>query len=443
MHDAANSADSSILPAHEQAHARFSQHADARSTAWLQPLRERALQTFATKGFPSTRDEDWKYTNLTRVAERNAACLGQEPVIADKAVIADRLTRLPKLTNCYSVVFANGRFQSDLSRLPGKDAGVTIQIFSHADEDTRNRILDRLGHGGQSAAFRLGDLNTAFLTDGIIVTVQADVSVTSPIHAVFLADGPAIVTQPRILVNLGQNSRATFIEQYLDGGAGVTNAITEIDCAKSAHLTYYKLQEQSDDVYHLAAQAINMAKDSHVKSLHLDLGGGLARNDLLVKLTGAGSSAELFGLFLVDGERHVDNHTRVDHLAEKTMSRENYRGVIDDRGRGIFNGKIIVHPGADQTDAKLNNRNLVLSRTGEVDTKPELEIYTDDVKCSHGATTGQLDDNAIFYLQSRGIPAAQARQILIAAFAREVLSHVEVEALAEHIESAVAAKLPD
>ena len=442
MTESANTGQPDILLAHQQAHTAFSNKADRSATGWLQSVRERAMQDFSISGFPSTRDEDWKYTSLTKVAERSAAFLGQEPAVADTNSVTQQLAQLTEISGCNSVVFANGQFQRELSNLPEGNTGVTIETLSHANEGLREQVLRHLGENANADSSRLAALNTAFLADGLVITVPADVTLDAPIHVIFTTDNQAGSSQPRILLNLEQNSRAILIEQHIGHGAGLTNAITEIECQKGAHLKYVKLQEESRDAYHLAAQSINMAEDSHVEALHLDLGSLLARNDLRVNLTGTGASADLYGLFLVDGERHIDNHTRMDHLAENTTSRENYRGVIDDRGRGIFNGKIIVHPGADRTDAQMNNRNLVLSRTGEIDTKPELEIYTDDVKCSHGATTGQLDKDAIFYLQTRGVAESEARQMLITAFAREVLNFIEIGALGNYIETAVAERLP-
>jgi Fe-S cluster assembly protein SufD len=442
MTESTNIAKKDVLLAHQQAHAIFSQSDGVVDTDWLQPIRERAMLAFSRSGFPTTHDEDWKYTNLTKVADRSATYLKQLPAAANPDVISELLARLDGIAGCYSVVVANGQFQQDLSKLPDLDAGIKIETLRGADDEVRQKVQQHLGQHAQIDSFRLAALNTAFLMDGLVITVPAGKAVSTPIHVVFASDGQHASIQPRILLRMEENSQAVLIEHHIGQGAGLTNAITEIDCATGANITYVKLQEDDQDAYHLAAQHISLAEDSHLEALHIDLGSKLARNDLQVHLNGTGSTANLYGLFLVDGERHVDNHTRVDHLAEHTTSREIYHGVINDRGRGVFNGKIIVHSGADQTDAQLNNRNLLLSSAAEVDTKPELEIYTDDVKCSHGTTTGQLDANAIFYLQARGIPKAEARQMLIGAFAREIAHHVKVEVLDKYIEAIVAERLP-
>jgi Fe-S cluster assembly protein SufD len=442
MTESTNIAEKDVLAAHRQAHAIFSQSDGVIDTGWLQPIRERAMRAFSRSGFPTTHDEDWKYTNLTKVADRSATYLKQLPTAANPEVISELLARLDEIAGCYTVVVANGQFRQDLSKLPDLDAGIEIGTLRGADDEVQRKVQQHLGQHAQFDSFRLAALNTAFLMDGLVITIAAGKAVSIPIHVVFVSDGQPASIQPRIWLRLEENSQAVLIEHHIGQGAGLTNAITEIDCARGATIDYVKLQEDGQDAYHLAAQHVSLAEDSHLEALHIDLGSKLARNDLQVHLNGTGSTANLYGLFLVDGERHVDNHTRIDHLGECTTSRENYRGVIDDRGRGIFNGKIIVHSGADQTDAQLNNRNLLLSSAAEVDTKPELEIYTDDVKCSHGATTGQLDTNAIFYLQARGIPKAQARQMLISAFAREIVHHIKVEALEKYIEAIVAERLP-
>jgi Fe-S cluster assembly protein SufD len=431
-----------VLLAHQRAHEAFSQSEGVRDTVWLQAIRERAMNKFSLAGFPSSRDEDWKYTNLTPVTDRSASYIGQTAAAPNPDDIAKLLAGLADISECDTVVFGNGQFQADLSTLPHGEDGLKIETFRDAGDETRKLIQQHMDRNGPIDAFRLATLNTAFLSDGLVIAIPAGRRVSRPIHVIFATHGEHASTQPRILLRMQENSEVTLIEHHLSDGASLTNAVTEIDCAKGARIKYIKLQEDDHQAYHLAAQHITLGTDSCIEALHLDLGGKLARNDLQVHLQGAGSAANLYGLFLVDGQRHVDNHTRVDHLVEHTSCRENYRGVINDHGRGIFNGKIIVHSGADKTDAQLNNRNLLLSNTAEIDTKPELEIYTDDVKCSHGTTTGQLDTNAIFYLRARGITEDEARQMLIGAFAREIVRHIEVPALDKYLEKIVTEKLP-
>jgi Fe-S cluster assembly protein SufD len=245
-----------------------------------------------------------------------------------------------------------------------------------------------------------------------------------------------------VLIDVGAGARATLIEHHLGRGASVSNSVTDVICAAGARLSYVKLQDEADDGIHLATQGFHLGNQASAELLHLDLGSRLARNDLRVELAGDGATVSAHGLFFADGSRHLDNHTRVDHRAPHTVSRELYRGIADSKGRGVFNGKVIVHAGAGGTDAQLRNQNLLLSSGAEIDTKPELEIYADDVKCSHGATTGQLDATAIFYLRSRGIPAEDARRMLIASFAREIVGRLPAGAIEKYVLALLHGRLP-
>jgi Fe-S cluster assembly protein SufD len=252
------------------------------------------------------------------------------------------------------------------------------------------------------------------------------------VHVIFITSGAALASS-RLFVTAGQDSRMSIVEHHFSAGAGVSNIITEAHCRAGADLDFLKLQAESDDAIHLAAQSFEVAARAKLQLTHLDLGARLARNDLTVTLRGEGGEVSAQGLFLADGARHLDNHTRIEHLARHTTSRETYRGIANQTGRGVFNGKIIVFPGADQTDARLTNQNLLLARGAEVDTKPELEIYADDVKCSHGATIGRLDAQAIFYLRSRGIDEESARRMLVSAFAGQIVGSIQFPALREHL----------
>jgi Fe-S cluster assembly protein SufD len=439
----ANTTDNAFL----KAHAAFPRPANQ----WLQPIRDRAFQAFSQAGFPTVRDEEWKYTNLADVEARSAAYLNAGLAAADMTAAKSLLDALPLDPGHYTLVFANGQFRADLSNLPANEAGLSIETLGSADAKSGQRIGDCLGRIANIERFQLAALNTAFLVDGLVVRVSGGCEVSRPIHVIFISDGNPVSVQPRILLTLGEQSRAMLIEHYAGCGAGLTNALTEVHCATAAHLKYIKLQEEGAESYHLAAQHFRLDRDSRLDTVHVDLGARLARNDLTVRLAGPGASANLHGLFVVDGKRHIDNHTRLDHLAGETTSRESYRGILSDHGHGVFNGKIIVHPGADQSDAQLSNRNLLLSTKAEIDTKPELEIYTDEVKCGHGTTTGRLDDEALFYLRTRGVPAVQARRMLVTAFAKDIIDQISdpgndrtgprATAIAEHVGNALDRRL--
>jgi len=416
----------------------------AAADEWLQPLRESAIQVFSRTGFPTIRDEDWKYTSLSDVESRSAAYLNAKQAAADIDTIKTILSALPIDQSAFTVVFTNGLFCGELSNLPEKDAGLTIDTLSGLDDQSKDLVRSQLGRYAQIERFQLAALNTAFLNDGLIIRLPEHSDISTPIHVIFVSDQQNISVQPRVLISLGEYSRASVIEHYVGQGASCTNAVTEIHCAKGAHLRYIKIQQEDFQAYHLAAQYVQLDQDSRFDAVHVDLGAKLARNDLTVRLAGPGASTQLDGLFVVDGQRHVDNHTRLDHLEPQTTSVENYRGIINEQGRGVFNGKIIVHTGADKSDAQLNNRNLLLSAEAEIDTKPELEIYTDDVKCAHGTTTGQLDTNALFYLRVRGIPADLAKQMLVTAFANEIINRIDstLTPLSDYIRDGVMRQLP-
>jgi Fe-S cluster assembly protein SufD len=422
----------------------YATFANTDTGAQLRPVRDRAFEIFARTGFPTGRDENWKYTNLTDVESRSTAYLGAATIAADDDAIRGILLGLPIRPEHYTIVFANGTYREDLSQLPKGVSDLSLETLRGADE----QLAAGLGRIAELEAFQLAALNTAFLNDALLIRVPANCTIDQPVHAVFVSDGQHVGVQARILVEVETRGQLTLVEHHVGDGDSLTNAVTEISCAEGAQVRFIKIQEAGPDAYHLATQFVELERDAHFDAVHLDFGALLARNDLNVRLVGSGASAQLHGLFVVDGQRHIDNHTRVDHLTASTTSRESFRGIIDDQARGVFNGKIIVHPGADQTDAQLNNRNLLLSPRAEIDTKPELEIYTDDVKCSHGTTTGQLDTDSLFYLRSRGVPEDEARRMLVTAFAAEVVERLidllgeAGAAFAEHAKKTLAARLP-
>ncbi len=419
----------------------FGAGSDAAAPNWLQSSREKAFAAFLTTGFPLARSEDWKYTSLAGFAERSAEYLHNRPTGDDDTTVAALLDALPHSEGGIRIVFVNGRYRPDLSTASGAATGVVLTPYSTADDATGRRILDRQPVDDNA----LIALNTAFLVDGLAIRVADGCRVDEPIHVVFASDGQPAAVQPRLSIEIGREADAFIVQHHIGTGKGLTNAVTGIDCAEQAHLFFVRLQDESTQSIHVANQIAHMATGSRLDGISIDFGAQLARNDLEVDLSGERAHANLFGLFMASGNRHVDNHLRVDHRMPNTSSMENYRGIVSDAARGVFNGKIIVHPGADGTDAQMSNRNLLLSERAEIDTKPELEIYTDDVKCAHGSTTGRLDANSIFYLRARGIPEADARMMLVAAFAQEIIDHVRSRAptLATYLSHRMSQQLPD
>lgn len=409
--------------------------------AWLQPAREKAFETFRGVGFPRAKEEDWKYTNLAGFAERSAVYLQNRPTSAGNGSIDILLGDLPRIEDEIRIVYVNGLYRPDLSTAAKSNSGVELTPYSSANLATGERILRHqpIDHNAMIA------LNTAFLADGLAIRVADDKQADIPIHVVFAADGQPAAAQPRLSIEVGRNAHARVVQHHIATGDSLTNAVTSINCAEHARLFFVKLQNESTQSMHVANQVVRVAADGRFDSVSIDFGSQLARNDLAVDLYGERAHANLYGLFMANGERHVDNHLRVDHLAPHTTSLENYRGILNDTARGVFNGKIIVHAGADGTDAQMSNRNLLLSERAEIDTKPELEIYTDDVKCAHGSTTGQLDRDSMFYLRTRGVPETTARTILVGAFAQEIIDHVRtaVPSLADHLSKQMIEQLPD
>lgn len=401
---------------------------------WLRPARDAGIAHFAAHGFPTTCHEDWKYTELAPFVERSLAYLSAGPAREPGEVAPPTDYR-----DSWRILFINGRLATPqpLPQVPG----MKLTALRDADPASRNAILERLQVLQDHSAADLTALNTAFITGGLLIEIADGARIERPLEILMQADGQPVASQPRVLVTAGANSQFTLIEQYAGTGECLTNAVTDLHCGPGACLRYTKLQAESDATHHVALQRVVIEADARAEIAQLDLGARLARNDLQVSLEAEGAQVGIHGLFVADGEAHVDNHTRIDHVSPNAHSAESFRGIAANRGRGVFNGKIVVHDDADGTDAALSNRNLLLSTTAEIDTKPELEIYADDVKCAHGATTGQLDEDALFYLRSRGLDRAQARSVLVNAFAREILEQIPLPRLREQVEKGLATRL--
>lgn len=398
---------------------------------WLRDARRHALAEFLRRGFPQPEEEDWRYTDL-----RDTATLALRH--AARSEPGDTATAPPlpiRPSGMFGIVLHDGEFA--VQEPPSCD--LTLRRLSDRAPAASSTHFASPGDPAHPA---LSLLNLALLDDGLLIEVAPGARLAEPIH-IACSSGAERFVQNRIVLQLGAGSQATVVEHHTAGANTVTNTVTNVRCASGASLAYVKIQEAAPSSHHLARQEFTIDGDARVQLTHIDIGASLARNDLGISLDGPGAAVEARGLFIADGDRHLDNHTRIDHRAPRTTSRELYRGIIDGAGRGVFNGKIVVHPGAPGTDARLQNQNLLLSESAEIDTKPELEIHTDDVRCSHGATTGQLDPLAIFYLRSRGLDAAEARRMLIASFAREMLCGLPMAATEERLLVALRDRLPE
>lgn len=425
-----------------QAFARAEQNGARQGPAWFRQLRHDGITCFATLGFPTTHHEDWKYTDVTPIMKTRFALSG----LNGNGLTADTLAPfLLKEASSIQLVFVNGHYVEALSSPHLRPDGVQVSSLAIAFTTSPDSIEPHLAHYATYQEHAFVALNTAFLQDGAFVHLPADCTLERPIHLLFIATGgdEPTVHHLRTLVLLGRNSQATVIESHvsLKGRGSFTNAVTELVLGPNAVLDHYKIQHDNSTGYHVATVQAQQDRQSVFSSRTIDLGGALTRTDTNAVLAGEGSACTLDGLYLASGQQHVDNHTRVDHTTPSCTSRELYKGVIGGQARGVFNGKIFVHKNATKTDATQTNRNLLLSPEARVDSKPQLEIFNNDVRCSHGSTTGQLDSEALFYLQARGIDRQAARRLLTQAFAYEIVNRIPTEPIRNQLETLLTATL--
>ena len=391
---------------------------------WLREIRAAALARFAELGFPTTRQEEWRFTSVASIAETPFAVPARRAGPAAKRVAP---LFLPVESAC-RLVFVNGRFSEALSSAAGLPSGVRAGSLVAAIESEPRLVEAHLARHAAYAANPFGALNTAFLRDGAFVHVAAGVDLDAPLQLLFLTAPGAkpAVTHPRSLIMVERGARASVVEGYaaLHDGTYWTNAVTEVVLAEDAHLELVRPQREAPSAFHVATTHTLQARSSVLRFHPIVLGAALARHDIVSVLDGPGAELVLNGLYLLNGTRHADHHTVIDHAKPDCQSHEFFNGVLADAGRGVFNGRIIVRPGAQRTDSKQTNHNLVLSEQARADSQPQLEIYADDVKCTHGATLGPLDAKELFYLQSRGLDPEQARGLLLYGFGAEILGRI-------------------
>jgi len=410
---------------------------------WLQDLRDRAAARFSALGFPTVREEEWRFTSVAPIAAAEFRPTGADAVQANEQEIANYLYSDAE----YRIVIVNGRFVPGLSRTQGLPAGVRVGSLGAAVTEHADVVQRYLGQLADFGTKGFTALNTALAVDGAYVYIPDGVILEQPLHLLFVTttsatSGP-IMTNARALVVAGDRTQARIVETYAGprGAAYFTNAVTEIFAGENAVVDHYKVQEESFDAFHIASLHVHAARSANLSSHSFSLGGKLVRNDVNALLDGEGAECTLNGLYLADGERLVDNHTLIDHAKAHCPSHEIYKGILGGKARAVFNGKIIVRQDAQKTDAKQTNRALLLSDNASINTKPQLEIFADDVKCTHGAAIGQLDDDAIFYLRARGLTYFEARDMLIHAFAGDILDRVKVESLKTALEGELYAQL--
>ncbi|HET7269058.1 MAG TPA: Fe-S cluster assembly protein SufD [Oleiagrimonas sp.] len=411
--------------------------------SWLDRARRDQLQAFVRDGLPGARVEAWKYTALRALARREYALgdaqAGQRQVVADDVV-------LPGVDGA-RLVFVNGVFRADLSMLDDLPSGMRLQPLSQAlenDAEPLRFFLARDRGGSDSDAF--ARLNAALAADGVVIRLDAGCRVETPVHVVYVG-APAddtLAWHARNIIELGEGASLSLVEHHAASGdqAHLGTLMADVVVRAGAELDWMQLQDAAADAVLMRRHAVRMDANANVKLHAVELGGKLVRHELDVELRGEGANLQTRGVFLPRKRQHLDTHLDIRHAACNTASHALWRGVADQRGRGVFHGQIIVDPGADGTDAALSNKNLLLSPHAEIDTQPVLEIYADEVMASHGATVGQLETNALFYLRSRGIPLEQARRLLTVAFCRAALEDVPNQALLAHFNTLLEAHLP-
>ena len=410
---------------------------------WLRGVRRAGIDWFSRTGFPTPRNEHWKYTNVSPIEKRSfdLATPSSRPVQAGGPG-----ERLPNGAAAPRLVVVDGRVDRELSDLRALPPGVRIEDFARVVEHDCGFLESRLGRIVSPEKTAFTALNTAFMDAGAVIRVDPETIADTPVHLVFVSGSHEHerAYSPRIVIAAGAGSRIAVVEHFIGLADTVylDNVVTEIEVSQGAAVEHYKVQRASAGAYHVAALQAKLAAGASFHSLAVSLGARLARHDIDVTLGHEHARCSLDGLFVANGRQHVDFHTNVEHAAPRCESNEYYKGIAGGRGRGVFNGRVHVHPDAQKTEAHQTNRNLLLSRNAEIDTKPQLEIHADDVKCSHGATIGQLDEQMLFYMRSRGIPQSAARGMLTYGFARDVVDRIARSELRESIGAAVLEHLP-
>jgi Fe-S cluster assembly protein SufD len=396
---------------------------------WLPKLKIAAIEHFEAVGFPTTRDEDWHFTSVSPIAERTF----RPARSSGTTLTGDDISQFTYgQKDWHLLVFVNGRYEPALSSFAELDVDAQVMTFGEALKEAPELLAERLGTlAPATQAFTA--LNTAFMADGVVIRVPKDVALETPIHILYLTDAHAnnASLHPRTLVIAERGAQVTLVETFatLGGGAYFTNHVAEVVVGDNARVDHYKVQREGGDAFHVGTTQATQGRDSIYHAFSFATGAQLSRTNVYSKLLGPNAEVRLNGLYALEEAQHADHQTFVEHIAPACSSREVYKGILDGTSHGVFNGKVYVDPQAQQTDGKQTNHALLIGDGARVDTKPQLEIFADDVKCTHGATVGRLDEMAQFYMKSRGIGADRTRALLTYAFAAEVLELIELEPL--------------
>ena len=413
--------------------------------SWLNRLRGSAIERFEELGFPTTGEEDWRYTNVALIAKGKFAPASESAQNGIDASVVERFTYAEARQS--RLVFIDGIFRRDFSSVECLPAGViatdlrdALTTGGQAETLLRERLARSVGHDDD--AFTA--LNTAFISHGALLFVPRGVRVESPIHFLFLSSSAeGIASFPRVLVIAEPGSEATVIESYaaINEATYFTNAVVEVFVGDGARLAHYKVQDESSNAFHIASTWVDLGRDSSYDATAITLGAQLSRHGIRIRLDHPGAECWVDGLYLVGTGQHADTHSLIDHFQPHCTSHQNYKGILDGKSRAVFNGRVFVHRDAQQTDAMQSNKNLLLSPEARIDTKPQLEIFADDVKCAHGATVGQLEEEELFYLASRGLHPELARNLLTYGFAEEIVEKIKVESIKSQLDEAILNRL--
>jgi Fe-S cluster assembly protein SufD len=409
--------------------------------AWLKLMRENAFARFTEAGFPTVTQEDWKYTNVAPAVKDDYTVF-----IENKNLSAEDFAAFEVPESRQSrLVFYNGRLHTDLSDVSSLPANVSVKSFADAlqDEADAETVKKHLARIGKTEENGFTALNAALWQDGAFIFVPKNTKVEQPIQLLFVSDAESLAVFPRVLVVLERGAEAEVIESYAraEETKYLTDAVVEVALEDDARLTHLRVQRESHTAFHIGTTNITLGRTSFYDSTNINFGAAIARHNIGLKLTAEGAECFVDGLYMVGGEQHTDTHSTIEHLVPRCTSHQTYKGVLSGKSRAVFNGKVFVAEGAHGTDGYQQNKNLLLSNDARVDTKPQLEIFNDDVKCSHGATVGQLEEEELFYLLSRGLNEGLARNLLTYGFAEEVINKIKIESIKKQLDEAVLNRL--
>lgn len=413
----------------------------------LASQRQAAIDSFASNGLPAKKNEEYKYTPITRQLEKHFSSVDitPSPTPEISAELEKHVKEQLLEVEANHLIFVNGHFIEAMSTIASDRKELILLPLQQAFEEETALVKEYFGKEADINSDPFIALNTAMVDDGLFLHVPKSKALEKPIITYFFSDATAanVVAHPRNLLVLEENAQAQLVEIFHTFGeaASYNNPVTEIVMKDAAHLHYCKYENESEAAYHTGTTQILQAQNSHFHGINVSLKGGMIRNNVNAVLDAEHCESHMYGLYMLDGQSHVDNHTSVDHKKPNAFSNELYKGIMDDQSKGVFNGKIFVRPNAQKTNAFQSNANILLTDEASIDTKPQLEIWADDVKCSHGATTGQLDAEQMFYLQTRGLSKIQARAVLLKAFAGDVIQHIKIDTLREAIEQVISKRL--